>query len=252
MNLNEKEVILGLDISTACIGCCIVAYEGNSLKLLELTHVVPKVSKKDKTIKSLFLKNDIFKNDFLIKYKEYGITKVIIEEPLLNSNNVYTVSTLLRFNGMISKSVYDVLGITPEFISSYDARLYSFQDLMDIRKYGKNGEQYEKSKILNAIKNNKFSLFGNYPFDCKKKEILQAKVAEMFPNIEWVYDKKGELKKENFDGSDAFVCCLGYINHALYGDLDFKVTNHECKDNIINYTVEYWGKTENRKIILEQ
>jgi hypothetical protein len=48
---------------------------------------------------------------------------VVIEEPLLQSNNVNTVATLLRFNGMISKSVFDTLGVVPDFISSYDARI---------------------------------------------------------------------------------------------------------------------------------
>jgi hypothetical protein len=29
---------------------------------------------------------------------------------------------------MISKSVFDTLGVVPDFISSYDARKYSFQN----------------------------------------------------------------------------------------------------------------------------
>jgi hypothetical protein len=45
-----------------------------------------------------------------------NITTVVIEEPLLQSNNVNTVATLLRFNGMISKSVFDTLGVVPDFI----------------------------------------------------------------------------------------------------------------------------------------
>jgi hypothetical protein len=48
----------------------------------------------------------------------FNITTVVIEEPLLQSNNVNTVATLLRFNGMISKSVFDTLGVVPDFISS--------------------------------------------------------------------------------------------------------------------------------------
>jgi hypothetical protein len=62
---------------------------------------------------------------------------VVIEEPLLQSNNVNTVATLLRFNGMISKSVFDTLGVVPDFISSYDARKYSFPELMSVRKFKK-------------------------------------------------------------------------------------------------------------------
>jgi hypothetical protein len=67
--------------------------------------------------------------EFIEKYKDIGIDHVIIEEPLISSNNSITVSTLLRFNGMISDCIYNVLGIVPDYISSYDARKYSFPDL---------------------------------------------------------------------------------------------------------------------------
>lgn len=93
------------------------------------------------------MKTDIFKNEFLIKYKDYGITECVIEAPLLSSNNNETVATLLQFNGMISLAVYNELGIVPQYISSYDARKYSFPELMGIRKYGKDESQYEYSKI---------------------------------------------------------------------------------------------------------
>ena len=53
------------------------------------------------------MKTDIFKNEFLIKYKDYGITECVIEAPLLSSNNNETVATLLQFNGMISLAVYN-------------------------------------------------------------------------------------------------------------------------------------------------
>ena len=45
----------------------------------------------------LILKSEIFKTK-LEEYKKLGIVSVIIEEPLLNSNNVYTIQILLRFN----------------------------------------------------------------------------------------------------------------------------------------------------------
>ena len=34
-------------------------------------------------------------------YKDLNIVKVVIEEPLLNSNNIWTVGTLLRYNSKI-------------------------------------------------------------------------------------------------------------------------------------------------------
>ena len=122
MDKNNNKIYLGLDISTACIGISILIDDGSEYgKIVELTHINPKVSPKIKGIEQLFLKKKIFE-EFLVKYKDFGIDEVIIEEPLLTSNNVNTVSTLLRFNGMVSDCVYNILCIVPKYISSYDAR----------------------------------------------------------------------------------------------------------------------------------
>jgi hypothetical protein len=87
-------------------------------------------------MEELFRKVEIFEKFFLTNCVGFNITTVVIEEPLLQSN-VNTVATLLRFNGMISKSVFDTLGVVPDFISSYDARKYSFPELMSVRKFKK-------------------------------------------------------------------------------------------------------------------
>lgn len=253
MEENKKEIILGLDVSTACIGCCLLLNDGSKNgKIIELTHVVPKVSKKIKTIEALFLKNKIFTDEFLIKWKDFGITKVVIEEPLVSSNNSLTVSTLLRFNGMISNSVYEVLGIVPEYISSYDARKYAFPTLLSARKYAKDGKEHPKDKIIKDLKKDKVVLFGNLPWDLDKKAILQANVAENFPDIEWLYDKKGELKKENFDATDAYVACLGYLNQNRHEEIKPKVSNIEEYENAITYDLTYWGITEHRCIKINE
>jgi asparagine synthase (glutamine-hydrolysing) len=52
-------------------------------------------------------------------YKNLNVTEVVIEEPLLGSNNIYTIQTLLRFNTLVFKDIYEQLGIVPEFISTY-------------------------------------------------------------------------------------------------------------------------------------
>ena len=59
-----------------------------------------------------------------------GIVRIIIEEPLLNSNNVYTIQTLLRFNSFVFKEIYNILGIIPEFISTYNSRKFAFPELV--------------------------------------------------------------------------------------------------------------------------
>ena len=128
-----------------------------------------------------------------MNYKNLGITKVVIEEPLLNSNNVYTISVLLRYNTLITKEIYDVLGIVPEFISTYNSRKGAFPELVRENDKGK------------------FVLFGGYPKDIDKKMIIWELVSRREPQIQWLYTKNNTLKKENFDQSDAYCCVLGHM-----------------------------------------
>ena len=190
-NLKESPKVLGLDVSTRTIGWAL--FDIQTQQLLELTHIspVPKPKEEDK-MKELLLKSEIFKSK-LIQYKELGITKVIIEEPLLNSNNVYTIQTLLRFNSFICKLIFDELGIVPSFISTYNSRKNAFPNLV---------QQNDKGK---------FVLFGGYPKDCDKKHIIWESVAKREPQIQWLYTKNNTLKKENYDQSDAYCCVLGYM-----------------------------------------
>jgi hypothetical protein len=189
--IRNNPKVLGLDVSTKTIGWAL--FDMISGELLELTHIspVPK-PKEDNKIKELFLKAEIFKQK-LVEYKNLGITKVIIEEPLLNSNNVYTIQTLLRFNTLISKEIYDTLGVVPEYISTYNSRKFAFPDLV---------KENDKKK---------FVLFGGLPKDIDKKMIIWELVAKREPQIKWQYTKNQTLKKENFDMSDAYTCCLGYM-----------------------------------------
>jgi RNase H-fold protein (predicted Holliday junction resolvase) len=190
-NIKESPKVLGLDISSKTIG--IALFDINTKQLLELTHVSPIIKEKDiEKMKELFLKSEIFKSK-LEQYDELNITKVVIEEPLLNSNNVYTVQTLLRFNTLISKEIYDVLGVVPTYISTYNSRKNAFPWLVKENDKGK------------------FVLFGGLPKDCDKKQIIWEQVAKREPQINWVYTKNNTLKKENFDMSDAYCCVLGYM-----------------------------------------
>lgn len=254
--------ILGLDISTACLGVCVVKDNGNSKpEILYLGHKTPKVSNKIKGIESLFLKKQIFEEEFIKDIAtSYTITDVVIEEPLLSSNNVNTVATLLRFNGMISETIYRNIGVVPNFISSYDARMYSFPELVSIRKYNKKGEEYNVKHIDKALKDNSIVLFGSYPFDIDKKNVMMNMVNEMYNNtdnpIEWVLNKSGELKKENYDACDALVCTLAYINinhNGLDKPIITNYTKKETEKTIeYNYTTKVWDREYHKLLVLNK
>lgn len=190
-DLKNSPKVLGLDISTKTIGWSL--FDIQTQKLLELTHFSPVIKPKpEDKIEELLSKVDLFEEK-LQGYKNLGITKVIIEEPLLNSNNVWTVGTLLRYNSMISKSIYDVLGVVPNYISTYNSRKYAWPDLVQENVKGK--------KVL----------FGGLPKDIDKKEIIWKKVAEAEPQIVWLYTRNNTLKKECYDQADSYTCVQGYM-----------------------------------------
>ena len=101
----NKKIVLGLDISTKCIGvsCCYVDDKDNVIPII-VTHMRPKIPTKIKGIEALFLKCNLFMEAFenmLVsnnlydkETKKTALTNIVIEEPLLSSNNEYTVGTL--------------------------------------------------------------------------------------------------------------------------------------------------------------
>lgn len=189
--IQNNPKVLGLDISTKTIGWALFDIE--TKELLELTHISPQPKpKSENKMEELLLKAEMFRIK-INNYKNLGITSVIIEEPLLNSNNVYTIGTLLRYNTLIFKEIYDALGIVPEFISTYNSRKFAFPHLVKENDKGK------------------FVLFGGLPKDIDKKMVIWELVAKREPQISWQYTKNNTLKKENFDQSDAYTCALGYM-----------------------------------------
>jgi len=190
-DLKNSPKVLGLDISTKTIGWSL--FDIQTKDLLELTHFSPVIKPKpEDKIEELILKVRAFEEK-LEGYRNLGITKVVIEEPLLNSNNIWTVGTLLRYNSMITKSIYDILGIVPCFISTYNSRKCAWPELVQDNEKGK--------KVL----------FGGLPKDIDKKEIIWKKVSNKEPQITWLYTKNNTLKKECFDMSDAYTCVVGYM-----------------------------------------
>ena len=189
--VKDSPKVLGLDVSTKTIGVALFDIETKSL--LELTHVSPRPKPTtDSKIEELLLKSGVFRNK-LETYVGMGITKVIIEEPLLNSNNVWTVGTLMRYNTLMCKENYDVSGVIPEFISTYTSSNFAFPHLVQPNDKGK------------------YVLFGGFEKDADKKVIIWELVAKREPQVMWQYTKNNTLKKENYDQTDAYCAALGYM-----------------------------------------
>lgn len=66
-----------------------------------------------------------------------------------------------------------------------------------------------------------------------------------------MYDKKGELKKENFDASDALVTCLAICNKIEFGEAEFNITSSDnVKSSEISYLMEVWDKKYQKRLLL--
>jgi hypothetical protein len=198
-----EEIIIGLDISTTCIGVSEYTLDG---VLISLTHIKLETGKSVEESDRQLVKADLFK-EYLEKYKTRNIVKVIVEDPLQGSDNVFTVNKLMRFNGICSYLIYQELGIRPHYITVRDVRASVCPELLTSNK-----------KTGKAVL--------SFPKGVDKKLYLFNKVAKWYPEIEWLYTRNNTLKKENFDMTDAAVLALAYLlqnNRIKYSEIG--VTN---------------------------
>ena len=119
MTSKQKQLILGLDISTSCTG--IVVMDGDN-------HVVHITSFKPKGNTLVEKANSL--RDFLCNmHVELGspeLRSIYIEQNLQKFRRGFSsaqvINTLARFNGMISYIVFDNFGVQPEYINVNEGR----------------------------------------------------------------------------------------------------------------------------------
>ncbi len=136
--------------------------------------------------------------DYIVKYKEEAekeynakIVSVIIEDPLGSSNNINTAMLLAKFNGVCSYILYDIFNLIPVHITVHNIRK-SFCNEFITYKSGKE-----------AL---------SFPKNIDKKLYIWEKVSKLHPEVEWIFNKNGELKEENFDMSDSVAVMYAYFD----------------------------------------
>jgi len=111
-------MILGLDISTSITGYTILGLDG---KIIEIDHWNFTNKKKFPTLfsKALEVKKQLFNFDYVLEH-------VYIEPALsmfsMGKSSAHTISTLTKFNGIVSWLCYETFGIEPEYIPAPTAR----------------------------------------------------------------------------------------------------------------------------------
>jgi len=201
-----EKYIWSLDISTTNIGSALWDING---KLIELKHLELKISK-DVSVPD----RDIHKAEIFRKYaEEYKkrifnelngeIEHIIIEAPLMMSNNANTASLLLGFNGICRYILFDIFNKYPMKISVHESRKLFLSELVSLKK--------RKGKMVEVL---------SFPEEYKKnkKYYIWKKVAKLEPQIEWFYKRNSDQPRDIcYDLSDSYT--VGYAFFVKQGIL---------------------------------
>lgn len=110
--------ILGLDLSTSCSGYTVIEQESKQVIICDHIDLKKENSLFDKINKVLNTLQGIFKT--------YSISQVFIEESLMlfsvGKSSAKTISTLIKFNGIISFLIENEFKIKPIHIAATSAR----------------------------------------------------------------------------------------------------------------------------------
>jgi len=159
-------MILGLDISTSITGVCVLDGEE-----IVFNHYVDTRKNKcffEKTEKIQDFLKDIF--------EKHEIKYIFIEQSLQSFRSGFssakTLSSLSRFNGVVSWLCYEISGIKPEYIAAISAR-----KLCDIK----------------------------VPRGVKAKEVVIKNLLDNEKSFVVEYTKQGNIKQHFYDMADSII-----------------------------------------------
>mgnify|MGYP001392845165 FL=1 len=170
--MKKQQKILGLDISTSITGATII----QNGKIIESLYWDTRNKKK---FPSLYEKADLIQQHLWQIKSKHDITEIYIEQSLQSFRSGFssakTLSTLARFNGIVSWNCYKAFDIKPEMIAASSARKLAGVGI----KRGDNS----KEKVLKFILDN-------------------------YPQINIEYTKHGNPKPGMLDMCDSIIIAL--------------------------------------------
>ena len=171
MSTPEK-TILGLDISTSITGIAVI-HAG------EIRESFFWDTRNKNKFPSLYDKAAFLKENLIKLRKQYEISDIYIEQSLHSFRSGFssaqTLSTLSRFNGIVSWLCYEIFGTKPKMIAATSAR--------------------------------KQAGVGIKRGDNAKEKVLQF-VVDNYPDIEIIYTKHGNPKPGVLDMCDSIIIAL--------------------------------------------
>jgi hypothetical protein len=217
---NEK-FILGLDVSTSTVGICLFNEDG---KLMELNHVSPILKNEELSKQDILLDKCLLVINFLVSnYVPENISEIILETPLISSQQTDTAAMLNYFGGIVYASLRQHYKCKITYITVDEARRFGLPELVG-----------GKSKSLFGVLNGRLErkIISDY-----KKMIVLSLVAQRYPDIVWLLNNNMTIDKKNFDRADSIVVVLG----AKQKDSTWPSTQQDIEQVIefINKNIEY-------------
>jgi hypothetical protein len=197
-------IILGLDVSTSCTGYCIVDSDvqpdDKGSHILDLDRIEFGKGAGVPACATLWEKADRIKRalaqielGMAVRYGPHGlppvdgyrhgqdqIDRVVLEEPLMGfrpgMSSAQTISTLMRFNGIVSFLARETFHVEPEYIGSAHARK------------------------LCGIKLQRTALGGP-----QKEQVFAHMAANDLKHVVWPLKKSGKVVDWSRDACDAYV-----------------------------------------------
>ena len=175
-----NNLILGLDVSTSVTGICII--DPSKTSDLVGSHILHLDRIEFKSCKTFWQKADLAAFEFDNLLKKYpGDYRVVLEEPLMGfragMSSAATITTLMRFNGIVSYIAREIFKVDPEYIASSTARKLCGIKLQKTSIAGING----KEQVFLHMKNNDLS------------------------HVNWPLKKNGEPVDWSKDATDSYV-----------------------------------------------
>lgn len=168
-------MILGLDISTKCIGWCLLKNDGSFYNI----GYVWLQNLKSEEAKWICFWDELT----LILPEDELVDDVYVEAPLFGSNNQNIVNLLQRWNGMCCVAVYQRTSCWPKLVSEYNVR---------------------KELMIKVPK-------GTKGLGKKKFVLKYVQSLGVIPEDVWEYKKTGNPKDFCFDMADSYlVARAGY------------------------------------------
>ena len=138
--------VLGLDVSTSCIGWCVLG-PGGRLVSMGYIHLTK--------LENLFMKAEKASEELLKLRELYNINKVYIEENLQafrpGLSSAKTLLTLARFNGIVGYLSQQCFGFEPEYINVNAARMAVGLKIIRKNKGGAPTKEQVQSWVSNQV-----------------------------------------------------------------------------------------------------